>query len=223
MRILVTIPAYNEEGTIAGVIACIHDALKGEDYKIAVVADGCRDRTLLYAERAGAIVYSKEHKGLADAFRYEMSVALRIKPDYIVHIDADGQYSPYGIPLMLEAARKVDLVLGNRLWRHPLRMPLSKYTFNRLGALGYSMLLRRTIPDMTTGFRVFNLNVAKLPIKSNFTYTQEQVFRAVKAGYRIASVPVAFSPRGDKSRLMSGAGHYLARSVVDFTRFGRVF
>jgi len=216
-------PAYNEEGTIAGVIAGIHDALKGEDYKIVVVADGCRDRTLEYAKMAGALVYSKEHKGLADAFRFEMTKALEFNPDYIVHIDSDGQYNPYEIPSMLEVAKKVDLVLGNRLWHHPLRMPLSKYTFNRLGALGYSMLLRRTIPDMTTGFRAFNLNVAKLPIISNFTYTQEQVFRAIKAGYRIASIPVVFSPRGDKSRLMSGAGQYLARSVVDFTRFGRVF
>jgi glycosyltransferase involved in cell wall biosynthesis len=216
-------PAYNEEATIAGVIAGIHDALKGEDYKIAVVADGCRDRTLEYARRAGALVYSKEHKGLADAFRFEMVKALEFNPDYIVHIDSDGQYNPYEIPSMLEVAEKVDLVLGNRLWHHPLKMPMSKYAFNRLGAFGYSLLLRRAIPDMTTGFRAFNPSIAKLPIISNYTYTQEQVFRASKAGYRIASIPVAFSPRGDKSRLMSGVGHYLARSVVDFTRFGRVF
>jgi glycosyltransferase involved in cell wall biosynthesis len=220
--ILVTMPAYNEEGTIAGVILGIHEALKGEDYKIMVVDDGSTDDTAVRAYRAGALVYSKPHYGLAETFRNEMVIARTIAPDYIVHLDADGQYEPRAIPYLLATAKKFDLVLGNRLWQHPQGMPQSKYISNKVGAWLYSKVLGGYLPDVTTGYRAFNLKVAALPIRANYTYTQEQVYRTAKAGLSIASFPVNFAPRGDKSRLMSGAFHYLTRSVVDFRAFGGV-
>ena len=219
MKTLVTMPAHNEVGTIGGVIDGILDALPNAT--IIVVCDRCTDGTSRMAMDKGCTVYRSKLPGLANTFRVEMAMALHHVSDIIVHIDADGQYEPAEIPKLLEQIdRGYNLVLGNRLSYMPDGMPPSKYIPNKLGALGYSVMLNRQLPDVTTGFRVFTPGVAELPIKSKYTYTQEQVWRAIKAGYNVKSVPMSFYPRADgKSRLISSPLNYIIRSASDFRRF----
>src|SRR3989344_8203988 len=95
MKILVSIPAYNEEETLGGVIDHIKQAMDSHKYtyKILVVDDGSRDKTVDVAKHHGAIVYSHPRNyGLAEAFKTEIKKFLELKFDVFVHIDADGQY-----------------------------------------------------------------------------------------------------------------------------------
>ena len=97
MKIVITIPAYNEERTIGRVIDEIKEVMNNTKYKyrILVLDDGSNDKTVGVAKKAGAIVYSnKRNKGLAETFREEMRQCLKLKADIIVHTDADGQYVP---------------------------------------------------------------------------------------------------------------------------------
>lgn len=217
--ILVTIPAHNEVVTIGQVIEGVRRVLP--EATIQVVCNACSDNTAILARGHSATVYESAIPGLANAFRMEMEEALFIRAKVIVHIDADGQYEPAEIPLLLEWINKgYDLVLGNRLHRRPEGKKMSRYLLNKVGAMGYSILLQQRIPDMTTGFRAFTPEVAKLPIIANYTYTQEQIWRVIKEGFRIKSVPVAFYPRKvGESRLISNAASYLMRSAKDFRRF----
>ena len=75
MKIIITIPAYNEEKTLPKVIAEIRQVMEKTDYdyQIMVLNDGSIDQTKRVAEEAGAIVFSnKRNKGLADTFKHEI-------------------------------------------------------------------------------------------------------------------------------------------------------
>ena len=218
-NIIVTIPAHNEVQSIGEVLAGVHKAVPKAI--VLVVCNDCTDGTEQVAIRNKAVTYSTPIHGLANAFRSEMTRALVLKPDIIVHIDADGQYDPAEIPVLVRwVQRGYDLVLGNRLHEKPETKSRVKFALNMLGAFGYSALLRMWIPDMTTGFRAFTPEVAKLPSVACYTYTQEQIWRAAKQGFRIKSVPASFRQREyGESRLINSVRDYLRRSAYDFVRF----
>ncbi|PIN75584.1 glycosyl transferase, partial [Candidatus Woesearchaeota archaeon CG10_big_fil_rev_8_21_14_0_10_47_5] len=116
MKVVVTIPAYNEEETIAGVVKAIQGVMKRSGYEFAllVVNDGSSDRTAELARAAGAVVVSHpRNRGLAEAFRTEMRECLRLGARVIVHTDADNQYGAKDIPRLIRKLNSgYDLVLG---------------------------------------------------------------------------------------------------------------
>ena len=118
MKIVVTIPAYNEEKTLGKVIADIKQVMQREkyNYEIIIVDDGSKDKTAETAKKTGAKVYSHpKNYGLAEAFRTEIEKSLEHKADIIIHTDADGQYLASDIPkLIKEIENGYELVLGSR-------------------------------------------------------------------------------------------------------------
>ena len=228
MKVVVTIPAYNEEKTLGKVIKGIKDILRNSKFNcsILVVDDGSKDKTREVAKDSGAIVFSHpSNYGLAETFRTEIRRCLDMKADIIVHTDADGQYSAKDIPRLLSEIEKGhDLVLGSRFKGKIESMPFMK----RLGNIAFSKtisgILRYRISDAQTGFRAFTREVAQnIKIDSDFTYTQEQIIKAVRHKYSIKEIPVYFAKRPGKSRLMSGPLHYAARAWVNIIRVYRDF
>src|SRR3989338_254708 len=116
-RVIVTIPAYNEEKNLAQVLQEIKLHLIGKyDYRLLVVDDGSTDRTAEIAKQNRAVVISHPHNyGLAEAFKTEIAECVKQKADIIVHTDADGQYPAELIPkLISEIENGASLVLGSR-------------------------------------------------------------------------------------------------------------
>lgn len=221
LDLIVTIPAYNEEQSISEVVSSVLEATKGQKRLVLVVSDGSTDDTERKARLAGAVAVGKRHSGLADTFKFEMELVNFMKPRVIVHIDGDGQYSARDIPLLLkEIERGKELVLGNRLDGTLEHMPTDKLMLNRIASAGLSVALRQRIPDITTGFRAFTLDVAKkIEIQSRHTYTVEQIIRAKRAGFRISSVPVQFyKRRNGNSHLMKHSAHYIWETIKNGRR-----
>ncbi len=225
MKIAVTIPAYNEEKTIGQVIEGIRKALdRKHSYDIIVVDDCSTDRTAKAAKDAGATVYSHPvNYGLAETFKTEMQKALEHKADVIVHIDADGQYNADDIPGMLQKLNEgYELVLGSRFSGKIESMPLINKLGNKAFSAVISQVTRQRITDAQTGLRVFTKEVAKLPIISNYTYTQEQILRAAKAKFKITEVPVDFlKRRTGKSRLLRNPLEYAIKAWITIFRIYR--
>jgi len=228
-EVIITIPAYNEERTIRGVINDLQDTisimLPQLDYRIMVISDGSEDKTIEEASKTGAMVFSKDHSGLADTFRLEMEKALEFESKYIVHTDADGQYTAVDVCRLVQFIRSsnCDLVLGNRLGGRIEYMPTSKRIFNRLGSLFFSIALWEYVPDFTTGLRVFTPRVAQLSIVSKYTYTVEQIVKAHLFGYRIKSLPIEFKARRDgKSKLMRSPYQYLWNTIKNYRKMFKV-
>ena len=226
MKIVVTIPAYNEEKTVGGVISKTHKIMKENryDYSILIVDDGSSDKTAITAKKSGAMVYSHpKNYGLAESFRTGIEKALKLNANIIVHIDADGQYKPEEIPkLVKEVQNGYDLVLGSRFKGKIESMPLIKRFGNKAFSRVVSQIVGMKISDAQTGFRAFTKEVAEeINIISDHTYTQEQIIRAVRQKFRIKEVPIYFAKRDGKSRLISNPFGYAIRAGINITRIYR--
>ena len=228
MRIIITIPAYNEEETIGIVIRGVKQAMNKTKYKysILVVNDGSKDKTAEIARKEGAIVYNHPYNcGLAEAFRTEISKCLELGADIIVHTDADGQYKAEEITKLIEPIerKEADLVLGSRFKGKIEEMPFIKKLGNRAFSRVISNIIKFKVSDCQTGFRAFTREVAeKVPIISDHTYTQEQIIRAVRQKFRIKEVPVYFAKRiSGESRLMSSPFSYAAKAWINILRIYR--
>lgn len=228
MKVIITIPAYNEEKTLGNVIGNIKQVMDKTkyNYKILIVDDGSKDKTKGIAQEAGALVISHpKNFGLAETFKTEMKNALELKPDVIVHTDADGQYLAEDIPRLIKEIEKGnDLVLGNRFRGGIEYMPWLKKKGNRAFSKVISKITGVRVGDCQTGFRAFTPEVAKLNIISNFTYTQEQIIRAVRNKFKIKEIPTRFVRRIDgESRLFSHPFRYAARAWINILRIYRDF
>ena len=226
MKIIVTVPAYNEQDTIGKVVDEIKGVMESNSYSYAVlvVDDGSKDGTAEIAKEHGAAVFSHpKNYGLAETFRTEVKKCLEMGADIIVHIDADTQYKAAEIPkLVKEIENGYDLVLGSRFRGRIESMPLVK----RIGNIAFSRAISRItglkISDAQTGFRAFTMDIAKkIQISSNHTYTQEQIIRAVREKFRIKEVPIYFAKRLDKSRLISNPFGYAVRAWINIIRIYR--
>ena len=227
MKIIVTIPAYNEEETIAEVISGIHDVMTKShyNYKILVLDDGSKDKTAEVARKNKAIVFSHQYnRGLAETFKTEIKESISLGADLIIHIDADSQYLPTDIPKLIEKYKEgYDLVLGSRFLGTIEEMPFVKKLGNRMFSAVISKILNFRVTDAQTGFRAFSKKVAtELDIRSTHTYTQEQIIKAVKNRFRIAEVPIYFAKRkSGESRLIKNPFEYAAKAGINILRLFR--
>ncbi|MCB9362506.1 glycosyltransferase family 2 protein [Candidatus Woesearchaeota archaeon] len=224
MKVVVAIPAFNEERTIGRVIDEISGALHDYTHKILVVDDGSNDKTVAIASKHGAkVVSNKKNMGLAYTFKKEMKECLAMKADVIVHTDADGQYPASFIPQLLERIEMGDdIVLGSRFEQGLYSGSISKRLGNIAFAKVFSQLLKTRITDTTTGFRAFTKEVAKLPLINDFTYTQEQLIRAGRNNMRISEIPIA-TRKTRPSRLFSNPFDYAFKAWVNIFRIYRDF
>ena len=219
MKLIVIIPAYNEESTIGDVIKATSRFVD----EILVINDGSTDRTADVAKTAGATVIDNiVNRGLGKTIKRGYAEAVKRGADIVVQIDADGQYDPQEIPKLIQPIldNKADLVLGSRLENLKYEMPWLKKQGNR----AFTWLLRRLtdtdIKDGQTGFRATRKEVFEtVEIQGDFTYTQEMIVKVSKEGWRIANVPVNFYQRSaGESRLMSGPLSYAWRAWIIIIR-----
>ncbi len=220
-KVVITIPAYNEEESIGAVINEIKDVMKKTNYvyQIMILDDGSVDRTKMITEENGVLFFSNGcNMGLAHTFKKEMEICCGMGADIIVHIDADGQYPPKYIPEMIESViNGYDLVLGSRFGKGSYDGSLSKKLGNMFFARVLCLLLRKNIHDTTTGFRAFTKEIAQLPIQSKFTYTQEQLIRTIQCKKKIKEIPI-IARKTRKSRLFSNIIEYFYRATITILR-----
>ena len=226
MKVVITVPAYNEEDQLGRVLEEIKGVIEKTKYQHAllVVDDGSTDKTAKIAREHGAHVVShSRNRGLAQTFLTEMAECQRLKADIIVHTDADGQYPAKYIPQLVQKVEDGhDLVLGSRFGAGNYSGSFMKKLGNKAFARVFSSLLKTRIQDTTTGFRAFTKEVAELPLIKSFTYTQEQLIRAGKAKMRICEVPI-LTNKTRESRLFKSPLDYAIKAWINILRIYRDF
>src|SRR5680860_63504 len=118
MKVVISIPAYNEACCLEETIRYIREVMDATQYSylIHVQDDGsCDDTVKIAQENADVVHVNSYNMGLAITFRNEIEHCLQLEADIIVHIDADGQYDPRHIPYMISRVESgYDLVIGSR-------------------------------------------------------------------------------------------------------------
>ena len=232
MKLVVMIPAYNEEISISNVIMEIPRKIKGVDLvEVLIINDASVDNTLEEASRAGAnkIITHKKNLGLGISFRDGLEEALDMRADIIVNTDADFQYNGAEIPKLIEPILNgtADIVIGDRQIDSLDHMPIGKVIGNKLATWVTRRVTSLPIRDAQTGFRAFSREAAlKMSLTGNYTYVQETLIQAANKNLVVEQIPIEFRKRSGKSRLISNlfsyaksAGTTIIRSYRDYQPF----
>ncbi|MHB8192961.1 MAG: glycosyltransferase family 2 protein [Bellilinea sp.] len=215
MKIIVLIPAYNEESSIQKVISEVPKSIKGIDtIEVLVIDDGSKDSTAQRARNAGAIVISHStNQGVGQSFQTGLRHALSLGADILVNIDADGQFLPQEIPLLVAPILdgEADFVAANRFVdqsgnrRKPANMSNVKYLGNIIMSRLVSSLTGQRFEDVSCGFRAYSRDIMlSLNLTGTFTYTQESFLDLVFKRKRIKSVPVTILYFPDRVSRVAG-------------------
>jgi glycosyltransferase involved in cell wall biosynthesis len=165
--LLVLIPCYNEEGSIADVIADIRRVLPR--VPILVVDDASADGTASVASDAGTTVLTlAHHLGLGGAVQAGYKLGFELGFEYVIRVDGDGQHSAADIPKLFDVLREsgAQMVIGSRY------IEQRRYTnwVRRAGIAVFRTLLRpilgRPVSDPTSGFVGVNREALALFAKS---------------------------------------------------------
>jgi glycosyltransferase involved in cell wall biosynthesis len=213
VRTLVFIPAWNEEASVAEVIADVRKALPEAD--ILVVDDGSTDATAARARECEALVASLPfNQGLGAALQTGYLYALREGYDCCAHLDADGQHPPEEVVRLLEevVADRADLVIGSR-YSDPAaeagadeyRPTLSRRIGTSLFRFFLTLATRQRFTDTTSGMRAANRRVMSLfseHYSPDFAEI-ESLQLAVRQGLRVEEVPVRMLERTGGSSFLT--------------------
>jgi len=225
MKVIITIPAFNEEKTLPTVLNEINAVMTktNYNYQVLVLNDGSTDKTIEVAKKHKAIVISnKRNQGLAITFQHEIKECLNLGADIIIHTDADGQYPPEYIPKLIEKVKEgYDLVLGSRFINNKYSGSFAKKIGNKVFSRVISSLTRTKITDSTTGFRAFTKEVAEeINFINTFTYTQEQIIKAAKQKFKIVEIPIT-TRETRESRLFKSPLQYALKAWINIFRIYR--
>ena len=229
MKLIVQIPAFNEEATIAQTLRDIPKKIDGiTSIESLVIDDGSSDNTAEAARKAGAthVVQLKTHRGLSSAFLAGINAALRFGADIIVNTDADNQYAGADIPKLVAPIMRgsADVVIGDREVSKSPHMSAFKRLLQRLGSRTVGLASGIRVSDVTSGFRAFSRDAAmQINVFNPFTYTLETVIQAGNRNLGVQSVPVRTNAPTRPSRLYHGIGTYLRKSTATIFRIYTIY
>ena len=194
-KLLIVIPAHNEEASIVPVVRDLIDNYPQYDY--VVVNDGSRDKTAALCRQNGFnLIDLPVNLGLAGAFQTGLRYAAEHGYDCAMQMDADGQHKPEYIAEMLAALEDgSDIVIGSRF----LTVKKPK-TLRMAGSYIISWSIRlttgRAICDPTSGMRMFNrAMVQEFAENLNYGPEPDTISYLIKNGAKVKEVPVKMGER----------------------------
>ncbi len=226
-RALIVIPTYNERDNLEWIVGRVRAAVPAAD--VLVVDDGSPDGTGELADRMAAadpqvsVVHRARKEGLGAAYLHGFAVALERGYDVVGEMDADGSHQPEQLPLLLEALRHADLVIGSRWVRggSVVNWPLTRKALSVGGNLYARVLLGIPVRDVTAGYRLFRRStLERIDLDSvesaGYIFQTDLAWRTVQAGLRVEEVPIEFVERirGESKMDRSVATESLRRITV---------
>lgn len=223
-KLIVTIPAFNEEKTIADVIKEIPKNINGfSSVEILVLDDGSTDGTVRVSRDAGAtyVISHKKNKGLAKTFRDALDEALLNGADVIVNTDADNHYDQTKIGKLTEPILRgqADIVIGSRKITELDGMPTINRYGNMIGSFVTTRLAGLPPVDVSTGFRAYSKEAAlRICVYSNHTYTHTTLLSAHDQKLSIMEVPIKARKVTRPSRLIPNIPHFIFNAGISIVR-----
>lgn len=219
-RKIAMVPALDEEGSVADVVAELHE--RAPDFDVLVVDDGSTDATAQRARAAGATVLSHPFNlGIGGAVQSGYRYAYLNGYEVAVQVDGDGQHDPAQIGKLERAlgSSGADLVWGSRFLEHAgYHVPRLRRAGRVIFARVVSMITRERVTDPTSGFRIANRRGIELFARDYpHDYPEvEAILMAHSHDLEISEVAVTMRRRetGRSSINMMNAGYYMIRVLL---------
>lgn len=215
-RILVVVPTYNERENVGRIVGRIRHSVPSAE--ILIADDNSPDGTGHVADDLASIdgkvnvMHRLGKEGLGAAYLAGFEWALNHGFDVVVEMDADGSHKPEQLPLLLDALRDADLVLGSR-WvtgGTVVNWPRSRAILSRGGNWYTRHALAIPLRDATGGYRAFRANTLRALDLDNvgsagYIFQVDMAYRCVQQGLRVREVPIEFQEREIGTSKMSGS------------------
>jgi hypothetical protein len=197
----VIIPAYNEEPTVAEVVAEIPSEAAGLAIEVIVVVDGAKDASASRAASAGALVCDVPvNRGQGAALKLGYWLARARGAQIIASIDADGQYEPMELAAVVQPILdgRADFVSGSRRLGTELTTDKTRHAGVIVFGGLISLLVRHRITDPACGLRAMRADLtANVTLEQQQFQASELMISAALNGYRLCEVPTTMRDRGD--------------------------
>lgn len=218
-KVLIVIPAYNEEATIAAVITKLRQIVP--DYDRVIVNDGSTDNTEKVVDGLG----EKQLKlpcnvGYGMALQTGLKYGLIKGYDIIVSLDADGQHQPEDVPCLVDflLSSKADMVIGSRFCeKKTYDTPFSR----RMGQLFFSHLtslfLGHRIYDTSSGFKALRAAACKVVVDGIFMdFHIETIVQMSLMNLKIEEFPVTVLERtaGQSMHSIASVFQYPIKTIL---------
>lgn len=215
-KVLLVIPAFNEEKNIEKVVGQLVEGFPQLDY--VVVNDGSRDSTgRICREKGYNLLDLPVNLGLAGCFQAGMKYAYQKGYSYAIQFDGDGQHRPEYIEAMRKKMEEgYDIVIGSRF--------LTKrkdWSMRMIGSRMIGAAIRLTtgvkVTDPTSGMRLFSSRmIEEFALNLNYGPEPDTVSFLIKQGARVAEVPVIIDERleGESYLKPLTAAHYMLRMML---------
>ncbi|BFV58021.1 polyprenol monophosphomannose synthase [Kitasatospora sp. CMC57] len=204
--VLVIIPTYNEAENVELITARVRAAVP--EAHVLVADDNSPDGTGDLADKLAAaddhvhVLHRRGKEGLGAAYLAGFRWGLDQGYQVLVEMDADGSHRPEELPRLLTALRTADLVLGSR-WvpgGEVVNWPRSRLLLSRGGSLYSRLMLDVPIWDVTGGYRAFRRETLEglgmdQVASAGYCFQVDLAWRTVKAGFKVAEVPITFVER----------------------------
>ena len=205
-KILTIIPTYNEAGNVELITARVRAAVP--EAHILIADDNSPDGTGTIADTLAAaddlinVLHRLGKEGLGAAYLAGFTWGMENGFDVLIEMDADGSHAPEQLPLLLDALRNADLVLGSR-WvpgGSVTNWPKSREFLSRGGNWYTRKALVLPLMDATGGYRAYRTTtLKKIDLdgvgSAGYIFQVDLAYRVIQAGMRVVEVPISFSER----------------------------
>ena len=213
----ICLPTYNERENLEAMVDRLGEVIADGDL-VLVIDDSSPDGTGEIADRLATgrewvkVLHRERKEGLGPAYLAGFRRALELGADLVMEMDCDFSHDPADVPRLVTAAADADLVIGSRYvpgggtrnWN------LLRRVISRGGSLYAQVILGVPVRDLTGGFKCYRRPVLETidldAIDSKgYAFQIETTYRAIRAGFRVAEIPIVFVDREVGGSKMSKA------------------
>jgi Glycosyltransferases involved in cell wall biogenesis len=222
MKVLVIIPAYNEEESILNVVKSLENA--SIDCEYIVINDCSKDNTIqILEENKINHINLPVNLGLTGAVQTGYKYAYNNNYDAAIQFDGDGQHLPEYIPLLVDELKNgYDIVIGSRFVDKNKGLSL-RMLGSRLISFAIKATTRTTVKDPTSGMRIINREMIKdYAFEVNRKPEPDTLAYQIKKGYKVKEIQVEMKQRFAGQSIYSGLWNsvkYMAKVIITIMFF----
>jgi dolichol-phosphate mannosyltransferase len=208
VRVWVCLPTYNERENLEPLVRALGEVLE-EGARVLVIDDASPDGTGDAAEALARelgfveVLHRGRKEGLGPAYLAGFRRALAGGAELVLEMDCDFSHEPADVPRLIAAVEEgADVAVGSRYVTGggTRNWGLVRRAVSRAGALYARAALGLGVQDPTSGFKCYRREVLERIdldriASKGYAFQIETVYRAVRAGFRVAEVPITFSER----------------------------